>query len=63
MAIPNVTQTVERATRATCPACEINTILRECGQAGAWTKATTLRKSKNVRAVYVHTCQEKGQNK
>lgn len=63
MAVPNVTQTVSRAKAAPCPACEIVDILRQAVAVGAWTKAGTLKKSKAVRAVFVHTCEQKGADK
>ena len=58
MAVPNVTETVSRAKAAPCPACEIVEILRQAAAVGAWTKAGTLRKSKAVRAAFVHTCEK-----
>lgn len=51
---------VKAAKTAPCPACRIIEELKRCGPAGAWTKATTLRKSKQVRAAFVHKC-ERGQ--
>lgn len=56
MAIPNVSQTVQQATTAPCPACRINEILRDAIQNGGWTKAGNLKKSKQVRQAYVHKC-------
>lgn len=44
------------ATASPCPACRILEELRKCGPAGAWSKATTLKKSKTVRAAFVHKC-------
>lgn len=47
---------VKAANEAPCPACRIVEELKRCGPAGAWTKATTLRKSEQVRAAFVHKC-------
>lgn len=55
MAILNITSLIKVAGESECPACRINEELKACGRAGALAKATTIRKSKSIRAIYRHT--------
>lgn len=57
MSILSPAQLAAVAKAAPCPACRVLEELRKCGPAGAFSKATAIRKSKTVRAVFAHTCQ------